>query len=133
MTSPTSELQKAIYERLTSTPKLVSLVGDRVFDRVPEKAVFPYVSFGTMEERNDDADCIEAMEVYFQLDAWSRAVGFLEARNIADAVRSALKVDLSLPDNALVLMTHTITRVFRDPDGLTSHAAISFNAVIETP
>lgn len=131
MTSPTFELQIALTSRLKSDAILSGLVGDRIYDRVPEVAVFPYISYGPSDETGADADCIDAFEITFQLDCWSRAVGYQEVRKVADAVRQALKADLSLPINALVFFEHRQTRIFRDPDGLTSHAAIIFEAVAE--
>lgn len=131
MTSPTLELQGAISLRLKSDAALLALIGGRVFDRVPENAAFPYVSFGSSDETSDDADCIDSFEISFQIDCWSRSVGFPEVRKIADAIRKALKADLNLTDNALVYLEHRQTRVFRDPDGLTSHAALTFEAVAE--
>lgn len=134
MTSPSFELQKLIYDRLTGNPALSTLIGTRVYDRVPDNPTFPYVSFGPSDEVSDDADCIDGFEVTMQLDVWSRAVGFPECRRIVDAVRNALPEDgILLADNALVTFNHRISRVFRDPDGLTSHGAMTFEAFVEQP
>lgn len=131
MTSPMFELQAALAKRLKNDALLKGLINGRVFDRVPAQAEFPYISFGPSDETSADADCINAFEISFQIDCWSRAVGFQEARKIADAVRQALKPDLVLAINALVYLEHRQTRTIRDPDGLTSHAALTFEAVAE--
>lgn len=134
MTSPTLELQGAIVTRLKARPAVTALVGQRVYDFIPSKPVFPYVSFGPSDELTDDAECLTGFEITMQIDVWSRAVGFPEARQIADAVRQALHGhDFILTGNALVYFQHRITRMFRDPDGLTSHAAITFQAFAEQP
>lgn len=134
MTSPSLELQNAIVARLESDPSVTSLIGQRIFDAVPKGAIFPYVSFGPSDELSDDADCVAGFEITLQIDCWSRSVGFPDVKRISDAVRKSLTAtDLHLSDNALVLFTHRLTRTFRDPDGLTSHAAISFLAVAEQP
>ncbi|MBK3745622.1 DUF3168 domain-containing protein [Paraburkholderia aspalathi] len=133
MTSPTLELQQALFSRLTTNAALIALIGDRVYDWVPENPTYPYVSFGPMDETSADADCVDAFEISMQLDVWSRSVGYEEARQVADVIRRALKADLSLTENALVYLVHRQTRVFRDPDGLTSHAALTFEAVAEQP
>ena len=134
MTSPTYELQRRIVTLLKASPELNALIGGRIYDRVPDSPTFPYVSFGPSDEVSDDADCIDGFEVTMQLDVWSRAVGFPECRRIVDAVRKALPEDgILLADNALVTFNHRISRVFRDPDGLTSHGAMTFVAFVEQP
>ena len=130
MTSPVLELQGAIVVLL----KAAGIAGSRIYDRVPEAPTFPYVSFGPADELSDDADCITGFEVTMQLDCWSRAVGFREVQQLADAVRATLHgYDFSLTNNAAVLFEHRVTRIFRDPDGLTSHAALTFTAFVEQP
>ncbi len=142
MTSPSHELQVAIVARLETDTGVSALVAGRVYDDVPSEAdriddtgaAWPYVSMGPSDEVSDDADCIDGFEVSFQLDCWSRAVGFPEVRKIADAVRRALDdEELPLAENAMVIFSHRITRYMRDPDGKTSHAAMSFTALIDQP
>jgi len=139
MTSPTYELQGRIAALLKADPTLSSLIEGRVYDNVPSAAgqvtaKFPYVSFGPSDELSDDADCIDGFEVTMQIDVWSRAVGFPECRRIVDAVRKALPEDgILLADNALVTFNHRISRIFRDPDGKTSHGAMTFEAFVEQP
>ncbi len=131
--SPSLELQGAVVAALKGNATLAALIGDRVFDNVPTDAPYPYVSLGASWETPDDAECIDGMDVGFRIDVWSRAIGFAEARRIGDVVRRALhNADLSLSENALVMIQHERTDVMRDPDGLTSHVAIEFSAVVET-
>lgn len=132
MTSPVLELTGAIVARLKSYATLTELVGGRVYDNVPAAASFPYVSLGPTDEIADNTDCFDASEVTVQIDVWSRAVGAPESLRIAEAIKQALKADMTLTDNALALFEHRNTRRFRDPDGLTSHSAIEFAAIIET-
>lgn len=132
MTSATLELQGAIVTRLKAVAAVTALIGQRVYDAVPASPTFPYVSFGPSDEIKDDAECIRANEVTMQLDGWSRAVGFPEVRRVVAEVVEALDgEELALTDNALLLLEHRTTRFFRDPDGLTSHAAIEFRAIVE--
>ncbi|MGY3609926.1 MULTISPECIES: DUF3168 domain-containing protein [unclassified Bradyrhizobium] len=134
MTSPTLELQGAIVARLKGFAGLTTLVGNRVYDNVPQSTAFPYVSWGPEQAISDDADCITGFNVTIQLDAWSRTVGLPEVKQIAEQIRLALhNYDLPLTGNALVSIEHSQTRTFRDPDGLTNHAAVEFSAFIEQP
>ena len=132
MTSPSLELQGVIVARLKADSAVRALVADRVYDNVPDDADFPRITLGATDETSDDAECIEGLAISFQVDCWSRAVGFPQVRQLSDAVRRSLhEADLTLADNALVTIAHRQTRVFRDPDGLTSHAAMTFDAFVE--
>jgi len=126
------ELQGAVVARLKAYPAVAALVGLRVYDHIPDNPAFPYISIGPVTEVDDSADCIIGSEVTFQIDAWSREPGFVQARRIANAVRAALHgQEFNLPTNALASFEFTYRRDFRDPDGLTSHSVIVFTASIE--
>lgn len=138
MTSPTLELQGAIVARLKANATLTGLVSGRVYDHVPRAtdgsltAKFPFVAIQSMDEISDQADCIDGAEISIDIDCWSRSVGFPEVHRIADAVRTALRGhDFDLAVNAPVYFLHRQTRTLRDPDGLTSHAIITFETFIE--
>ena len=134
MISPSLELQGAVLRVLTEDAGVVSFVGERIYDRVPAAAEFPYVSFGPEQAVSDDAECLTGFEVTLQIDVWSRAVGFPEVKAAANAVFRALHdVELSLETNALLSIQHRQTRYLRDPDGLTNHAAMEFTALVEQP
>lgn len=130
--APDLELQGVIIAALKADPAVAALIGPRAYDTIPDQPTFPYVSYGPGDSVEDDADCIATDIVTIQLDAWSRTVGYPEVRRVADAVRRALHdKDFTLATNALVFLQHRITRVMRDPDGLTNHAAISLEAYVE--
>ena len=132
--SPTVELQAAIVAALKTAPAVAARIGNRVYDSVPPKPVFPYVSFGPSDELSENADCIEGADIAIQIDVWSRAVGSAEAKEIASLVARVLDdADLALAVNALVYFNHEATTVVRDPDGLTTHAVVRFSAFVEFP
>jgi hypothetical protein len=132
------EIQIAVVARLKSFAAVTALIDQRVFDDPPRNAeglvtaTFPYLSFGPTQILPDGWDCQDSSEIFFQLDAWSRKPGFAEVKKIAGAVRPALhKYDLPLAENALVSLEFVNTRILRDPDGKTSHAAMTFKAVVD--
>lgn len=134
MASPSLELQGAIVARLKAWAGLSAAVNGRVYDAVPSGAAFPYITVGAGDETSDDADCIDGFEISLDIDIWSRANGYPEAKRISDEVRKAIKsADLILPTNALVDFRHRQTRFLRDPDGLTSHAVMTFEGFAEQP
>lgn len=127
------ELQRLLVSTLKADAG-VSAITTRVYDNVPTSPTFPYISFGPQSSVDDSADCVSGQEITVQLDCWSRAVGFLECKNLVDAVRKALhEQEIVLTDNALAEMRVELTRVFRDPDGLTSHGVVQITAVVQEP
>lgn len=137
MASPELELQGAIVARLKADGAVMALVNG-VYDQPPDTAFAApkesYVTIGEAQFLRDDATCVSGGEVYLTLHAWSRKVGYPVAKQIANAVMESLHLaPLTLATNRLISIMHRQTRVFRDPDGLTSHAVIDFVANVEKP
>jgi len=135
--SPEYELQGAIVARLKADATLMAQVNG-VYDQSPTTAwATPkegYVTIGEAQFIRDDATCLEGGDVYLTLHAWSRKVGFPAVKEIAFAVSESLHMaPLVLASWRLVSIMHRQTRVFRDPDGLTSHAVIEFAASVHKP
>jgi len=136
MTSPRYQLQKAIVQRLKADTQVSTYVDGRIYDDVPtdREVEFPYISIGAVTVRSRPADCLDLVEVTFQLDVWSRASGMEELSAISEAVRAALHdADMALTSHLLVYLIHEQTHELYDPDGVTTHAALSFEAAIERP
>lgn len=125
-----SELQAAIYNALTTAP---ALAGGNVFDRVPESDPFPRITLGDEQVIDDSTTCQDGWEVYPDVHCWSRpATGSKgEVKALAAAVKQRVTAIDAVAGFSLVSLTHQTTRVFRDPDGLTEHAVISFRALID--
>lgn len=137
MASPSWELQVAIVTRLKADATLTALIGVRVYDHVPRgadgavTADFPFVGIAGSDELQDDATCQTGYEITMNLDVWSRKPGFVEAKQIAHAVVKSLhNWDAPLPTNRVITLQHRQTRMFRDPDGLTSHGVVELVAVV---
>ena len=81
-------LQRAVHGALISDPELHALVADRVYDRVPDRPAFPYVTYGGQSARALDGEGLT--EHVLTLEAWSRGRGRSEALAILEAVRGAL-------------------------------------------
>jgi hypothetical protein len=77
---------------------------------------------------------VNGFDISLDIDVWSDDPGFPQAKRISDAVRRALlDPELTLATNALVYFEHRQTRFLREPDGLTSHAVLTFEAFVEQP
>lgn len=129
-----NELQKAIYERLVANAGVHAVCADRIYDRaVPKAVAFPYVTFQSFDAVEDDAECIEGLEVTVTLAAWSRYQGGgREINDLVEAVRRALHGYAGeLPVNALAEMRVTSLRIFDDPDGKTKQGVITVTCRVE--
>lgn len=132
--SISAELQKLYYDTLKADAAVMAIAAN-VYDDIPGnpfKGKTAYVSFGPIDSLEDDADCITGLEITTQIDIWSRAVGDVEGKRLTDLVRRALhRKGLQLSNNALVDTWVTLTRVFRDRDGLTTHGVVQVTAMVE--
>jgi len=138
LTDPRYDLQRAVVQALKSAADVSAIVEDRIYDRVPRakdgsiNATFPFVSIGDTQLLPELAECTDAAETALTLHAWSRAVGFPEALRLAAAVTAALHdVDIPLQGGALQSLLLESSQVLRDPDGLTSHAVLTFNVLTD--
>ena len=132
MASPDLELQGAILARLKTDATLTPLVNG-IYDQPPttcwDAPKQGYVTIGEAQIIRDDATCRAGGQVYLTLHGWSRKTGYPAVKAIADAVVDSLHLaDLPMATNRFISIMHRSTRVFRDPDGLTSHAALEFLA-----
>ena len=130
--SASLDLQGAINTVLRSNPTVNQRVGQRIYDRVPPNAVFPYISLGLAEELEDEADCIDGLEIFLDIDVWSQAQGRVEASNIAGTIRKTLRnAHLVLPDHKFVELHFRDMRVLRDRDLITTHIVLTWRAWVE--
>ena len=136
MSSSSAELQKLVRDTLVAKAEIMALANG-VYDNIPTApfgSKTAYISFGPEDTVEDDAECIVGLEMTMQIDVWSRAVGAVECKRLTDLVRKALhRKPLVLTDNALVDALVDITRVFRDPDGTTSHGVVTATFRVEEP
>lgn len=107
--------------------------GANVFDQVPESNPFPRITIGDEQIVDDTNTCRAAWEVFEDVHCWSRPANGSkrEVKKIAGQVVTAVLGIAAIPGFTLVLIEHQTTRVFRDPDGLTEHAVVSFRALID--
>ena len=126
-------LQQAVFARLTSDDALIALLGGaRVYDDVPVRAAFPYVTFAQGSVRDWSTASEDGTEHALVLHVWSRASGRKEALAIMEALRASLHdAALTLTDHRLVNLRHETSDVRRDADGETYQGIVRFRAVTE--
>lgn len=129
MSDPSIELQAAIVAVLKGDSPAV--VSGRVYDEVPVGADFPYVTLGDCQVLPDKAECIDGVEVYPQVDVWSREIGYGETKRIAKRILELLDdVPLTVAGFDAVVFEIQSVNYLRDPDGLTRHAAMTFHGIL---
>lgn len=125
-----SALQKAIFAALSMAP---AVAGGRIYDRVPESAVFPYITIGDEQVIDDGNSCDDGWEVFSDVHIWSRptAGSKLEAKDLAPPIVSRLATSLSLTGFTVVAAALQTMRTFRDPDGITEHSVLTFRYLLQ--
>lgn len=124
MKSPLFELQKAIFNRL-------STISCPVYDAVPQGASFPYVTLGEDTAIDWSSKTTDGQETTVTLHVWSRYNGMAEAKQIGGEV-------IELMTAAPLIMTGfeadtprlDMSEVIKDPDGITRHGITRFRLFI---
>lgn len=129
MLDPSLELQAAIVAALKGESP--PIIGGRIYDSVPTSPMFPYISLGEGQVLPDKSSCIDGVEIYPQIDVWSRGVGFGETKQIVkDVLRLLDDRTLALSGFNTVVFEYQSVQYLRDPDGLTRHAAVTFHGIV---
>lgn len=124
-------LQAAIVAAIKSDATLQGLWADRFFDRVPTTPgqPFPYGNLRGMDSVDAGADCVPGVEVFVDLDGWSRAVGSVEAKKIMAALVRLLDAPLDVA--GFETQAHEVRRARTLPDGaLTTRADVQLRYLL---
>lgn len=133
--SASLELQDTILNALRDTPEIMALVNG-VYDYPPRDCwAAPkeaFISFGPSDYSDDSAECVNGFRHTFQIDIWTRKVGYPLCKQVTDMVRRALHYrEFDMTDNALVQMRVEMVRFLRDE--LTSHGVVMVSAFVDEP
>lgn len=128
MIDPSLPLQAALVAAIKGA---ATAAANRVYDKVPTTNgivpdnLYPFVSLGPASALDQSDGCHAVSEVVAQIDVWSRAVGGVEAKQIAALILVAVDAPLTVAGFAVLIHEVEIVRYGREPDGLTSRAIIS--------
>ncbi|NOT71302.1 MAG: DUF3168 domain-containing protein [Hyphomicrobium sp.] len=133
MASAGFALQKALFSKLTADAGVTAVLGGaRIYDDVPNRAEFPYLTFGQTTERDWSTGSEPGHEHIFTLHVWSRARGRKEADDVMSATAAALHDQaLTLDGHRLVNLRHEFSDARREPDGETYHGVARYRAITE--
>ena len=133
MTSAAAELQKALHAALTGNGDVVRLTGGpHVYDFAPERARFPYITFGRTSVYDWSTSDGAGTEHLVSLHVWSRARGKAEAHAIIEAAERALQaVAPDLEGHRIVGIFRDFAEVSYDPDMELHHGLLRYRALLE--
>jgi hypothetical protein len=122
------EPQKAIYAAL----KAAVVCGGRIYDQVPAKPKFPYVTLGDEQVLDDSNSCGDGWELFADVHLWDRPENGSKAemKTQGSAIRVAVLSGLVIPGFVLDAITLESSRSLRDPDGKTEHGVLTFKLLL---
>ena len=133
MPSASWALQQSVYATLTADPQITTLLGGaRIYDDVPQKSEFPYLTLGQSSVRDWSTGTEAGDEHLLTLHVWSRAGGRKQTHEIMGALKAALhNRALTLQGHQLIDIRHEFSDARRDPEGDIYHGIVRLRAVTE--
>lgn len=135
-----TEIQKAVYDRLINYAPLASALADNadmpglpaVYDDVPQDAAFPYVTIGEDTLTEWDTDTELGSQSVVTIHTWSRQRGKAETKRIQGLLYNALhRHDLSIPGYNVIDCLREMNNSALDPDGHTRHGVSNFRIILQ--
>lgn len=110
-----------------------AIVAGRVYDNVEAGAIKPYISIGPFQVIPEAADCSEGAEIFVTLDGWDASGGKTETiKRLGAAIGALHGAALTLTEGQrLVLLELSAINYLKDPDNITTHAAVTLRALTE--
>ena len=121
------EVQKAIYAALKAALNPVA-----VYDHVPRRASFPYVTIGEDTAVDAGDKTAEGQDITLTIHAWSRKRGRKEVKQLLGQVRGALHGQpLTVAGYTVRLVRFEFGTTFKDADGVTYHGVQRYRIVVD--
>ena len=133
MAHPSAELQATIVGALSAEPVINRLLGGpKIFDRVPERASFPYLTLGRTAVVDWSTGTEDGAEHILTLHVWAKGGSKQETYEIMDQVSNKLHdATLPLETHRLVNLQLQFAEARQEPDSPTYHGILRFRAVTE--
>ena len=128
MNEPSLDLQEAFVTALEGDSELAQLMGGtvRVYDRVPEGAVFPYIQIADDQTIDNSNTCATGSEIFARVHVWSRKPGHVEAKRIAGRIRPLLDAKHTLDDHYITVHQFVSAEHQTDQENLQAHSILTF-------
>ena len=125
----TGALKTAFITALENDLGVQALVGDRIYDTVPQSGQKPYIRIGPMNSSPFEADCINGGDVDFAAHAFTKECDRDKASDIGAAIVIAAQVRLDLGSGIWADMIVTGWSVTEDTGEKGAwHARVDLNA-----
>lgn len=133
MTDATDELQKYVFQVLSSDEELTSaLGGPKIFDHVPERVSHPYVVLGRSIASDWSTSTEDGIALVFFIHIWSRSKGRAEINLLQSRVRNVLNAPpKTIGDQSLIGLNFQLVETRRDRSNGNLHGVLRFRAVLE--
>lgn len=129
-TDPQLQVQKAIYDTLSGDSTLSNLI-EGVFDYVPERTSFPYVTIGDDDFNESGGHTFDGVNASVTIHSWSRYRGRKEVKEIMARIYTLLhKASLTVTGYNLVFCIFDFAETIQDPDGETYHGVQRFRMFV---
>ena len=128
-----ADISKAFY--LLLKPIVAGTAAqDRCYNHVPQEAknlpTKPYVRFGITSLSDWGPKNELGYEGEIQVDVWSDMRGDQEAQEICDSIIAGChNAPFTLTSGQAILMQHSGSMVFTDPDGITHHGVVRLRTI----
>lgn len=120
-----AQVQKALFSALNGN------ISAPVYENTGQGLPFPYVTIGDNQFDDFSTDDSSGAEVTINVHTWSRDNSIGETLELQDEITQLLNLSylqLDSWDNAGV--SFQFSTVIKDPDGITKHGVLRFNAYI---
>jgi hypothetical protein len=132
MTGALLDFQRTIFTALGADAGLATLVGARIHDGAPRRAVAPFVAFGEARSRDWSTGSDSGRRLSLVIEAVSDEGGRSEALAVSAAVEAVVQGALpAMVEHRLVLLQVGETAVERLKDGRTWRARVRVDALVE--
>lgn len=133
MTNGAAALQKALFEALRNDGDLIGeLGGERIYDHVPPKAPFPYVTLGETSSRDWSTASEPGGEHFLNIQIWARESGRKRVLDIAGLIATRLDRETVAMDGHRLVNLMLTEVLARNTDGLGGYlGTMRYRAVTE--
>lgn len=128
-----TDLQASIFAILRSDSALGQIIGDRIYDNVPDEETFPYVVIGDDDVNDWTTHTFKGFKGTSTINVWSRREnerGKDEVKRIMSLIWLALdNKDLGLPNRIQVNFSGERSFVLTESDNRTQQGVIIFTFI----
>lgn len=127
---PHAEILAAAFQRVASSEQLRAIVGNRVFNHLPQDLQTPCCRVRWETSTEWDTKDSAGVDGEVVVDIWTDYRGDLLAYKAADIIVALLHlVPFTLPGSQSLLLRRERVARFTEPDGVTHHTSISFRHI----